>query len=128
MRNAIIALAVAALATTEASRLSGQEQTERYIPIGQSPGISGKYAWLGRVEAIDASNRTVTVRGPDSTRTIEVTEQTRIWLDRSALKQTNLSGSFEDLAVGRTVEIKYVDRDRKAIADWIKVAVAPSGP
>ena len=100
-----------------------QEATERFIPIGQSPGVSGASAYLGDVVAVDVPRRTVTVRGPAGDRTIAVTSGTRIWLDRSALRQSNLTGAFADIQVGRRVEVKYEDPERRERADWIKVAV-----
>ncbi len=105
------------------SPLGAQEATERFIPIGQSPGISGTYAYLGDVVAVDAAGKTVTVRGPAGDRTIAVSERSRIWLDRSALRQSNLTGTFADIQVGRRVEVKYEDPERREKADWIKVAV-----
>ena len=38
------------------SHVHGQKATERYIPIGQSPGLSGKYTYIGSIECIDAQN------------------------------------------------------------------------
>lgn len=116
---------VAAALLCGAAPLGAQEATERFIPIGQSPGISGTYAYLGEVVAVDAARNTVTVRGPAGDRTIAVTERTRIWLDRSALRQSNLTGAIADLQVGRRVEVKFEDSERREKADWIKVAVPP---
>lgn len=122
MHTRIMSLVVPMLLLAgSASTAFGQEQTERYIPIGKSPGLSGVYAYLGEIVAVDAANRTITVRDSTETRTVEVAERTRIWLDRSALEQTNLVGTFDDLQVGRTVEIQYVDHETKETADWIKV-------
>lgn len=109
-----------------AAPLGAQEATERFIPIGQSPGISGTAAYLGEVIAVDPARRTVTVRGPSGDRTVAVTARTRIWLDRSAARQPNLTGAFADVAVGRRVEVKYEDAERRERADWIKLAVPAS--
>jgi hypothetical protein len=100
---------------------NGQEMTERYIPVGQSPGISGVYSYIGEIQTVDLENRTVTVQGPEGARTIRVTDETRIWLDRSQQRLTNLVGGMEDLQPGRRVEIKYVDYETKDAAYWIKV-------
>lgn len=128
MHTQMTSLVVAMLLLTGGASIAfGQEQTERYIPIGMSPGMSGVYAYLGEIIAVDAANRTITVRDSLETRTIEVAEQTRIWLDRSALQQTNLVGTFDDLQVGRTVEIEYVDYATKESADWIKVDMGSGG-
>ena len=83
----------------------GQEATERYIPIGQSPGLSRQYNYMGPIDAVDAENRTLTVAGPSGARLVKLTERTRIWLDRSMLESTSSSGRFEDCLLGRTVEV-----------------------
>jgi hypothetical protein len=100
------------------------EETERYIPIGQSPGISGKYSYLGAIRSIDRTQPAVVVEDASGQHAIKVTAATRIYLDRSASGLTNLTGSFEDCQVGRTVEIKYADFRTKDAADWIKVRVS----
>ncbi len=105
----------------------GQQTTEQYIPVGQSPGVSGVYSYIGQIESADASNRTVTVSGPEGARTIRVTEETSIWLDRSELRLTNQTGSMADLQPGRRVEVKYADEETKETAAWIKVVVTESG-
>ncbi len=94
-----------------------QKTTEQFIPIGQSPGLSGKYTYQGVIEAADSAVQSVTAGGSS----VQVTERTRIWLDRSSAKQPNVAGSFDDLQAGRRVEIKYEDDARKAFAAWIKV-------
>ncbi len=106
----------------------GQEATERYIPIGQSPGLSRQYNYMGPIDAVDPENRTLTVAGPSGARVVKLTEQTRIWLDRSMLESTSSSGSFEDCLLGRTVEVKYEDPSRRELADWIKVQITRPQP
>jgi hypothetical protein len=106
------------------SSARGQESTERFIPVGMSPGLSHQYTYIGEIEGVSAESRTITVTGPEGSRTISVTDQTRIWLDRTASKLTNLRGGFEDLQAGRRIEVKYVDYERKEVADWIKVVVS----
>lgn len=128
MRKPIIGLILSLLfLAASGSNAFAQEQTERYIPIGYSPGISGKYAYLGEITAVDAANRTITVQSGAESRTILIVEQTRIWLDRSTLRQSCMPGAFGDLEVGRTVEIKYVDYNLKDTANWVKVAVRRPG-
>lgn len=100
------------------------EETERYIPIGQSPGISGKYSYLGPIRSIDQAQHAVLIEDSSVRRAVKITAGTRIYLDRSANGLTNLTGSFEDCRVGQTVEIKYVDFRTKDAADWIKVRVS----
>jgi hypothetical protein len=52
---------------------------------------------------------------------------TDIWLDRSEQRQTALVGGPADLVIGRTVEVKFADPQRRELADWIKVAVPAGG-
>jgi hypothetical protein len=100
-----------------------QKATEIFIPIGQSPGLSGKYTKMGTIEAVNTDDQTVTMTDPSGSYTVEITENTRIWLDKSKLKQTNEKGTFSDLEAGRMVEVKYKDDDPEGAAEWIKVQV-----
>ena len=107
-----------------------QETTERFIPVGQSPGISGTRSYQGEIVSVNLQGKTFTVRdvqGEHAIRTIRVAPGTRIWLDRSAQQITNVDGSMTDLEVGRRVEVLYVDDRRRETADWIKVVVASGG-
>ena len=101
-----------------------QETTERFIPVGQSPGISGTRSYLGEIVSVNLQRKTFTVRDAQGLRTIKVAPRTRIWLDRSAQQLTSQTGSMTDLEVGRRVEVLYVDDRRRDTADWIKVVVA----
>ena len=40
----------------------GQKSTEMYIPLGQSPGLSGTRTVMGTVEAYDSQGPSLTVR------------------------------------------------------------------
>lgn len=103
-----------------ASLAHSQEATERFIPIGQSPGLSGRLTYIGPIQAVDAAARAVTVGVPGVAHKFSLTDRTTIWVDRSALKQTNTRGSFADLQPGRRVELKWDAKD-KSRAEWIKV-------
>ena len=98
----------------------GQQTAEQFIPIGKSPGISGKYSYIGTVVAVDQDAHTIDVRSNRGTKTIRVTEDTRLWLDRSKVKRTNPTASYADCKVGVTVEVMYLHHD-KDTADWIKI-------
>lgn len=97
------------------------EATELYIPVGQSPGISGTLTDVGEVEAVDPQARTLTV----GSRTVEVTDETKIYVDRSLLKRRSTTGTFADLGAGLKVEILYVEPGRRQSARWVKVQLAP---
>jgi len=102
----------------------GQKSTERYIPIGQSPGLSGKYTSLGLLTDVNAQTRSITIADSTGPKTIRITDTTRIWLDRSKIKKSNLMGRFTDLVKGRRVEAKYQYPDRKDVAEWVKVEIS----
>ena len=124
MRTFVSALGVAIALISAIFQAHAQKETERYIPLGQSPGVSQKYTSIGEISHVDPAARTVTVTEQAGRRTVKITEKTRIWLDRTKLKQANLSGSFTDLQKGRRVEVKYEDPERRQIADWVKVEIA----
>ena len=102
----------------------GQRQTERYIPIGQSPGVSGKATRVGTIEAVDAGARTFSLATDEGRFEIAVPPGTRIWLDRSRGRQSAQSGDFGDLKIGRRAEVRFAQPARKGPAGWIKVEVA----
>ena len=117
-----IGVAVALLGVI--SHAHGQKETERFIPIGQSPGLSQKHTSIGEIAEVDQQKQMVTIVEPAGRRTVKITEKTRIWLDRTKLKQTNLVGSFAELQKGRRIEMKYADPESRQIADWVKVEIA----
>ena len=127
MLNRFLAMAVAIGAWGSAFEAVAQEATEMYVPIGQSPGVSNKTSVVGTVQALNAAARTLTVTGPSGPQTFAITDKTRIWLDRSAGKQTNRTGSLPDIQQGRRVEVKPQPAGAKpGGADWVKVQV-PAG-
>ena len=99
-----------------------QKATEQFIPLGKSPGLSYKYTSVGKIVTADSQARTVTVADAAGQRTVEVTNETRIWLDRSQVKRSSVPGSFGDLARGSNVEIKFKDPADMKVAEWVKVA------
>ncbi len=121
MRNGLIGLGAAIALLLNAPLVLGQTMTEQYIPIGQSPGLSGKFTDLGKIERVDVGGRTITLGETAGGRAVAITERTRIWLDRSKLQQTSVTGGFADLREGRQVEVMYEDHERRQAAAWIKV-------
>jgi hypothetical protein len=101
-----------------------QKATEQFIPLGQSPGVSGKVTWIGEVVGTDTAQRTLSIDGAQGAHTAKITEKTRIFLDRSKLKQSNLTGTIADLQKGRRVEVKYEGPGPTPAADWVKVEIA----
>lgn len=99
-----------------------QKTTERYIPIGQSPGVSHTLTEVAKIEAADGGRRSLTITTPSGRLAVEVPPNAPIWIDRSKLRQTSLVGGFGDLVPGRTVEVRFANPDRKRTAVWVKVA------
>lgn len=85
-----------------------QKSTELYIPIGKSPGLSiaGKTI-TGTVTKVDGDTITV------GAHTIRITADTKIFLDRSQAKLTNLYGAKQDIKVGVFVE--------GYLSEWLKI-------
>lgn len=123
MRGAAV-FGIVAVGLLAAVPARAQEATERFIPIGQSPGVSGVLSYIGEIESRDAQNNTVTVSGAEGSRTFTITDSTRIWVDRSSQQATNLVGARDALQVGRRIEVKFLSPEQNTVADWIKVAGA----
>lgn len=115
-------ISIAVLTLLCASALA-HEMTERYIPIGASPGVSGKLSYTGPIQAVDARARTLTIADASGTHAVKITEHTRVYLDRSQLALENLVGDFADCRAGLTAEIKYTDPATKDTAEWVKIRV-----
>jgi len=101
-----------------------QKATEQFIPLGQSPGASGKVTWIGEIVGTDPAQRTLSIGEAQGTHTVKLTDKTRIFLDRSKLKQSNVTGSIADLQKGRRVEVKYEGPGPTPAADWVKVEIS----
>ncbi|HEV8646820.1 MAG TPA: hypothetical protein VGR01_14770 [Burkholderiales bacterium] len=109
------------------AQIQGQEMTEMYIPIGQSPGVSGRSSLVGAIESVNVQNQTLAVSGPSGIQAIVLTDRTRIWLDRTLARLPNQIGTLANLQKGLHVEVKLRDADQKRVAEWVKVQVTESG-
>ena len=125
MLNRYLRLAIVIVALGGTFEASGQQATEMFIPIGQSPGLSNKGSVIGTLESVDPGKRMVTISSPSGAQTVVITDRTLIWLDRSEQKQPNQNGAINDLQKGRKVEVKIRKGEPKAVAEWIKVHVGP---
>jgi hypothetical protein len=123
MLNRYVTLAIVVVVLGGTLEASGQQATEMFIPIGQSPGLSGKESVIGTLESVDQGKGMVTITSPSGTQTVRFTDRTLIWLDRSLQKQPNQNGAIADLQQGRKVEIKLRKGEPKAVAEWIKVQI-----
>jgi len=88
-------------------------QTERYIPIGQSPGQ--QVSFIGEISA--TSEDDITVSG----KRIAVPEGTPIWIDGSRHGHKSRVGDRSDCTLGRFVEIHFHTVEGKRVANWVKV-------
>jgi len=125
MLNRYLKLAIVVVALGGTLEASGQQATEMFIPIGQSPGLSNKGSVIGTLESVDPGKRMVTISSSSGAQTVGITDRTMIWLDRSEQKQPNQNGAINDLQKGRKIEIKVRKGEAKAVAEWIKVQVGP---
>ena len=125
MLNRYLRLAIVIVALGGAIEASGQQATEMFIPIGQSPGLSNKESVIGTLESVDPGKQMVTISSSSGAQTVGITDRTMIWLDRSEQKQPNQNGAINDLQKGRKIEIKVRKGEPKAVAEWIKVQVGP---
>lgn len=123
LKNAI--LFVAALVLLSYADASAQKATEVFIPIGESPGLSGKYTIIGNIDSINTQKKTVVVSDSTGSHTMQISEQTKIYLDRSKLNLSNKKGAFTDIHVGMLAEVKYKHEKQKnqGPVDWIKIQV-----
>jgi hypothetical protein len=106
----------------------GQKATEIFIPLGKSPGLSGKYTTIGKIDTVNAQDQSITMTDSLGSYTIKVSGRTQIWLDNSKLKTTNQKGTFADLRKDLLIEVKYEDiaQKDKGTAEWIKIQITES--
>lgn len=98
-----------------------EKETELYIPIGQSPGLSGKYTVMGKIDRVNPGDQSIKMSGPSGSYTVNLIEGTFIYLDRSKVKRTNTYGTLADCKAGDSVEVKFVDNSPNKPIEWIKV-------
>jgi hypothetical protein len=116
------AVSVAVMLLVVAPGALAQRATEMYIPVGKSPGVSGRTSVAGAIATIDSRQRTLVIADGATRHTATVTADTRIWIDRSGLALPNLQGTFADLKEGLQAEMTYAAGDG-GVAGWIKVRV-----
>lgn len=104
--------------------VQAEKATELFIPMGESPGLSGEYTVMGKVDQVNQSDQSITMSGPSGSYTVKLTKNTSIYLDRSNEKLSNSYGALTDCEVGDTVEVKFVDNSRSKPVEWIKVKKA----
>ncbi len=95
-----------------------QQATEVYIPIGESPGVSGDDSIIGSISSVDHEDYRMMVSVAGETKPVTMTPATRYYLDKTRAKKQNKMSSFEDCEVGQRIEA-YVDDDGNAV--WVKI-------
>jgi hypothetical protein len=118
---ATVAAALLVALLGSASFAHGQRATERFIPIGESPGVSGIATTIGTIAAVEPQRRRIRIAGPEGPVTVAITDATKIWIDRSETRKSAATGSFADCQVGRTAEVKYADPETRSTAEWVKL-------
>ena len=93
--------------------------TERYIPIGESPGVSNVKSYVGAIRSLEMTESGFTMSVQDSDKPIVVTDETKIYLDTGP-GRSNMIGTEKDCQVGRKIEV-YLHEDGTAY--WIKISV-----
>jgi len=99
----------------------GQKATEIFIPVGESPGLSGKYTIIGTVDSVKSQERSFVVSDSTGSYSMKITDTTQVWLDRSKLQLRNKKGSIEDIEPGLLVEVKYIGNKSDGLLEWVKV-------
>ena len=95
-----------------------QQATERYIPIGKSPGVSSEESFIGTITDIDYTNHKMDVRATKGRITVTPAKSTRYYRDRTKRKMSNQTATFRDCEVGLKVEVKI---KADGSVDWIKI-------
>ena len=98
---------------------AAQRATEVYIPIGESPGVSGSDSVIGTITDVDYSQHKMTVTSDGAAQTVKTTTETRYYLDKSADAESSKAAGFDECREGRRIEA-YLDDSGYAI--WIKIA------
>jgi cyclophilin family peptidyl-prolyl cis-trans isomerase len=115
---------IAILLGTQASGFA-QKTSELFIPLGQSPGLSGKHTLIGTIVQVNALNNTITMADTAGTHSVAMAPSTLIYLDKSKAGLPNSQGTLADCNVGDSIEVKFVDNARSKPAEWVKVQKAP---
>ncbi len=104
--------------------LSAQTMTEIYIPLGQSPGVSGKYSLIGRVESFNMIDSSMTIMmNAGNRKKMVITSACDIYLDKSKLRLSNKKGYCADIKKGLLVEAKYIDNRSDRPIEWLKIQI-----
>lgn len=121
MFKQLILLSAIIVCLASVSSVHAAKSAELYIPIGRSPGLSGEYTIIGEVDQVDPQNQIILISNTDASYTVQITESTEFYLDKSKVRLTNTYGTLSDCNAGDTVEVKFKDNDLSESAEWVKV-------
>lgn len=121
MFKQVIIFSMIIISLVSLSSVHAEKSAELYIPIGQSPGLSGEDTIIGKIDEVDPQNQIILISDAAGSHTVEITEGTEFFLDRSKARLPNTYGTLDDCKVGDTVEVNFKDNDPSETADWIKV-------
>ena len=124
LKNILVITSISVLIMGAVS-VRAEKSTELFIPIGQSPGLSGDYTVMGKIDQINSANRTIKMSGPSGSYTVKLSKSSFIYLDRSQAQLPNAYGTLADCQAGDTVEVKFIDNSRNKPIEWIKVRKSP---
>lgn len=98
-----------------------QKASEQFIPLGQSPGLSGEATLLGTIQAVDPNTGYITIQlDKGGSKIICVLPKTRLWQDRSPEHESSHKCELQDLKPGQRVEAMPQTGD-PGHAEWLKV-------
>ena len=92
---------------------------EQYIPIGQSPGVSGKLSYRGKVASeafVEGGSVYFRLEGTES-RFVQVPITTPVYIDNSACRQPSKVGKWTDVKEGKYAEVYAPKKE----IGWVKV-------
>ncbi|EDZ67058.1 hypothetical protein NOC27_385 [Nitrosococcus oceani AFC27] len=118
-----LGIAIFLILSIPLSQGESHERYEKFIPINYALGMDEKYTATGSIVAVDKEEKIVTISANSESHAYKVTDDTKIWLDRSQIKAKNMEGSLTDLKKGLKAEIKIYSTEDKAVAKWIKVQI-----
>ena len=126
--RAALALFIVLALCAGASVATAQRAAERFIPLGQSPGVSGRLSVIGTIVAVDREQRRIELSGSAGRVSVTLRDSTSIWIDRHELGLGAARGSFDDCRESVLAEVKYADPDTRQVAEWIKLRARAAEP
>ena len=117
----MVLLSIISCMTTKT--VMAQKETEVFIPIGASPGISGEHSIIGKIDSLefDSLNMKYIVELKGMNMAIQGDSSTVIYIDNSDKKKQSVIGDYSDMKIGQLAEVKFRKPSSLGVAEWIKV-------